>query len=160
MMYIIFQILLIILYLGILAVISIDDYDFMTVDLIMVLLLSGISSCFLILTGLFLISLTYFLLLLMLFGIPCLFNFGLGDLLVFLSMAPILAIGDIKIFLFLFFICWLIWHFTMVGLKIKDGTFKSFSESLSKKNVFTVSYPLVPVIFFSLLIWLLLVAIG
>ena len=148
--------ILIIIYLIVLLRLSLYDYNTLHVKLSEVILACIIGGIYGFLTGDYIRILALELIMIMVFGLPCLFSLGLGDFLIFLSLAPFLIIGDIQLFFLVFFSCWIVWHILMVSQNVIFGELKNFKESFSKKNITTLFYPLVPVIFISFLIWLFL----
>jgi hypothetical protein len=73
--------------------------------------------------------------------------------LLFLSLPPFLAHGDIFVFFIFFFMVWFVFHTFMVRRKVSFGELKSFRDSFSRKNISTLSYPLVPVILITFILW-------
>lgn len=150
------ELILIIPYLAVLIKLSLDDYNTMYMKLEEVLVLCLIGLLYGIAAGDYIKSISYLLVMIMIFGLPCLFSLGLGDFLIFLSLAPFLAPGDIFDYLFLFLGIWLLYHVYMINKKVISGELKNFRESFSRKNINTLFYPLVPVIFISFILWLFL----
>jgi len=150
------QIIIIILYLLVLYFVAGYDYYHMRVKLNEGLLLVVLGVAYMVATGLYMETLICLCLLLMIFGIPCLFGFGLGDLLVFVSLASFVAMGGIYWFLGVFFIVWVLWGVWMVKKKKDEGVFQRYRDAFSRKLMFTLEYPLVPVILIGFVIWLFL----
>lgn len=143
-----------VLYLLVLFFVSQYDYYHMRVKLNEGLLLVVLGVVYMIVTGGYLQTFVCLCLLLMVFGLPCLFDFGLGDLLVFISLAPFLAMGNVYWFLGVFFMIWLVWGVVMINKNVIEGRFQRFWDAFSRKAVFTLEYPLVPVILVAFIVWL------
>lgn len=144
------------IYLIVLLGVSFYDYNFLHVRLVDVLILFLIALIYGIYSGSYLQIIAYILIMVMVFGLPALYNLGLGDLLIFISLAPMLIEGSIIYYLLIFFNSWWIWHIVIVNKKVIHGDLKNIRESLNKKNIVNLVYPLVPVIFISFLLWLFL----
>lgn len=147
------QLLVSLAYIIVLYLVAIYDYRHLEIRLSDVLLLCGISSVYMITTGAYLGTLVVLVFMLMIFAIPCFFSFGFGDLLVFVSMSPFLAMGDLWLYLGLFFGCWFLWQLLMIYKKKRDGSFVSVWDCFRIRNLMHLSYPLVPVILVSFIIW-------
>jgi hypothetical protein len=90
------------------------------------------------------------------FAIPCLFSFGFGDFLLFISFAPFLKTTELMwTYLILLLLVWFVWHLFILYKYKKEGKIQTYRSTLSAKTVFTVEYPLVPVITIAFFSWII-----
>lgn len=85
---------------------------------------------------------------LVIWGMPTLFGFGLGDFLIFLGLSLFIPnVSNMWLFYAIFIICWVAWTIIMIVKEKKKWTLKNF---------YHYEYPLVPVIAVSFYIWLVI----
>ena len=78
-----------------------------------------------------------------LFAIPSFFSFGMGDFLIFLGLAFFIdTTNAYSLFLGIFLILWIIWTVWMF-----------YKFKVSKKELWKIEYPLVPVIAVAFYVW-------
>ncbi len=156
MIEIILQSIILFIYIGLLFYVSKFDYDHMAVRYRDGILLVLLGIIFMIVSESYLNSFVCMVLLIMIFGVPCLFGFGLGDLLVFISLAPFLSQESIVLYLGVFFFIWIFWHIYLVRKNVIEGHLQGIRASFSKKNIMTLQYPLIPAILISFVCWMVL----
>jgi hypothetical protein len=150
------EIVTVVLYLTVLFFVSRQDYSHMQIGLDGCILLVCLGLLYMVLSQTVFLGITMIILMVMVFGIPCMFGLGLGDLMVFISLAPFLVLGNISMYLFLFFITWIFWHIILVYKNNDKGLLQGLRSSLTKKAIMTQEYPLIPVVLISFIIWLFL----
>lgn len=92
---------------------------------------------------------------LFLFGLPCIFGMGIGDLLLFLGIGFFLrTISGVWLYILIFILCWTLWNIYMVVIAKWEGTLQSYRSAFSKETFFTLEYPLVPAIAIAFLVFL------
>lgn len=83
------------------------------------------------------------------FGLPCLFNFGVGDLLIFIGLGFFLGTEEsLFSFLSIFLAIWFIWTVFIIAKYKKEKKFNSW------KSILYEEYPLIPVVAFSFYVWM------
>lgn len=79
-----------------------------------------------------------------LFALPSFFSFGMGDFLIFLGLGFFIDTSDgLSVFLGAFLVLWIVWTVLMLH-----------KHKTSKKQLWKVEYPLVPVIAISFYFWI------
>ena len=90
----------------------------------------------------------------MIFGLPTLFSFGFGDLLVFLALGLFMtSLDEMWMFLGIFIVVWIAWTFIMLYKYNKEERITDWKSAIKTKE-----YPLIPAItvaFGGWLIWLI-----
>lgn len=82
-------------------------------------------------------------------GLPTLFGFGIGDLLIFISLAFFIpTLDSMWLFYAVFLFYWILWTFYQLVFKDKKKmTLKEFVKN---------DYPLIPVIAVSFMVWIMM----